>query len=315
MSFLKKLFSNKKKETAKNQKETDKHSQTDAPITAFFDNGEQFQIDRETYRENVLPGIFKDAQNDPRELYGAIIMALDDGFTSECIDPAIWLYEIDENHERGVTTLGIVFLRNQKYKEAKQLYENYIKKHGESGVILTNLAKAISYLGREEEAEKVLWRSLELCPNLDNAVQWWAAIHRDRSGDSGYIAALEKVAQLPNSWYALLWLARNDLENNNLESALSKYKKVLSLAKNNSDALFMITGDLGNNGRPGLAVELAFQAYNPNLHSVGVGLNLMQACLETGKLNKGLDLLEKIKKLDRHDITKHLNYYEEKFAQ
>jgi tetratricopeptide (TPR) repeat protein len=314
MSFLKKLFGKNNKGASTKKVETDEHCHTNTPITAFGANGEHIQIERETYRKNVLPGIFEEAQNNPNELYGAIIMALDDGFTSECIDPAIRLYEMDENHERGSTILGIVFLKNEKYKEAKQLYENYMKKHGESGVVLTNLAKAISHLGDEKEAEKVLWRSLELCPNLDNAVQWWAAIHRDRSGESGYLSALEKVAQLPESWYALLWLARNDLENNNLEHALSKYRKILNLAKHNSDALFMITGDLGKNGEPALAVELAFDAYDPNIHSVGVGLNLMQGCLETGKVKKGMALLEKMKKLGRHDITKHINYYEEQFS-
>ena len=78
--------------------------------------------------------------------------------------------------------------------------------------MLTNVAKVQERRGAKREARATLRRALELDPNQDNGLLWWASDAREAGGDSEYVAALEAIAVLPGAWRPQLWLAREKLK-------------------------------------------------------------------------------------------------------
>ncbi len=96
-------------------------------IEVYDQQGNKILIERSEYRTRVLPGIFKDAWNDADSLYGAIVMALNDGFLAETVAPAERLRDIDRIGERSATILGIVLMKNNELSRAEKFLGDYLK--------------------------------------------------------------------------------------------------------------------------------------------------------------------------------------------
>jgi hypothetical protein len=132
------------------------------------------------------------------------------------------------------------------------------------------------------------------------------AIHYERGGDAAHLAAMERVAQLEGSWRAKLWLARHLLDNKELAQALSLYQSILPEAKTFGDALMMISGDLANKGHLREAIDLVGPHYDPSMHGVQPGLNLVKASIELGELDRARRFLAAVETLDRYDLVEHV---------
>ncbi len=315
MNFIKKLFGKKKTDSSDDDIAPVEVDRNNEGIAVYDKSGSKFAIEKDQYRKNVLPGIFKTSWDNPQELYNAIIMALNDGFSAETLEPARRLFEIDQIHERGATIFGISLLKNERYAEAQAHFESYISKNGKSGVLLTNLAKAYSFQGNETRAKEVLWEAIELFPNLSNAVEWLAAMGKEKDGEKGYLETMSRISELDGSWYADLWLARHDLESSNLKLAVQRYEKVLALGSDSEEALYMMSGDLGKHGAVNEIITLVLPVFNLSKHGIGPAMNLLQACLETKNINQGVKILSEIKALDRPDLTEHIVFYETEFSK
>ena len=263
--------------------------------------GNDIFIERNVYRKNVLPQQFESAKGNPNQLYTAILMAIEDGFVEEAIEPARKLLEIDPIRERATTILGIALKDARKFKEAEELFKKFMDEEGETGIVLTNLAKVYAEDDKQELSEKTLWRALELEPNQTNALDWWAAIHKERGGEAGLINAMTEVSKIPGSWRANLYLARQHLENAKIDEAVKIYDQVLTLNQD-SDALVMMTSDLGRNGYLKEILDLAKGIYRPDIHHAYVGFNLTQACIELGRKAEGNAILDKIEALGRSEL-------------
>jgi tetratricopeptide (TPR) repeat protein len=275
-------------------------------ITFFDSKGRKLTINKEEYRKKVLPDHFKKVQNDPDQLYTSIVLSLQDGFFEDCISPAQQLYKIDIDRERSTAILAITYLKCNKLDEAQDLLEKYLKDVGKSGVILTNLAKIAAERGDDSMAEDILWDALVADPNQDNALKWWMAIHFERGGEAARIESIQKVANLPGSWLAQLWLAQEALGRHRLDIALGLYNSVMTYAGENGLALRMISGDLGRNGYYQEALELVTPVYDPEKHGPDAGLNLVQACIELQDIKRGKKIFKTIEHLNRPDIKAHL---------
>ena len=83
----------------------------------------------------------------------------------------LWNAEELTHPELGELPCSIVYLQSARPAQAEQVFTTYLNKHGEDGVVLTNLAKAQAAQGRDGEAEQTLWHALELDPN-----QKWSSI-------------------------------------------------------------------------------------------------------------------------------------------
>jgi tetratricopeptide (TPR) repeat protein len=268
------------------------------PISAYDEYGRQVTIGREDWRQKVLLPQLRKQWNDPDALCGTLIPALNDGFAPDLVDAARRLVEIDADPERSHTLLGIVLLKTGQPAESRAVIEAGIAKVGRSGVLLTNLAKAVFEESGQEAAMRVLWQAVEQDPNLENGLMWWMAAERDRGGDAAYLQALRRVAVLPGSWRAQLWLARHALETGDVDAAVGYYHEVLASGGTTRDALLMISGDLGNHGRADLALALVEPVYDPTLHGPQAGMNLLLAMHQAGDFTRGEALLSRLYALD-----------------
>lgn len=321
MSFFKKLFG-----SGKNPKssvstppslmgaptETKTSSLEGEPIKAFDKFGREVFISRRDWIDGVLLGHIKKEWNNPDALAGILIQAFSDGFFTEVEEAAKHLRTIDPDPSRGASLLGIVYLQTARPAEAERVFAEYLTKNGEDGIVLTNLAKAQAALGRHGEAEQTLWRALGLDPNQDNALGWYEAIHREKDGPAAGVEALKRIANIPGSWRARLWLARSALEARDLDAALSLYQECLTLAGTPvpTDLLMQMSGDLGIHGHIPEILDLAGPHFDVETHGITVGNNLIKASIDTGHLDSAREIIRKLESCQRPDWRENLSFWE-----
>ena len=276
-------------------------------ITVYDAYGRELKITAGEWREKVLGPNLKASWNDADKLYNLIISALNDGFAEDVREAAARLVEIDSFIERSHTIQGIVLMKCGQLDKAETILRTAIDKAGETGTLLTNLAKVFAERGDDNTAYDILWRGLQLDPNQENGLLWWLSLEKEQKGDEGYQQALHKAAAIPNSWRPQLWLARRYLEQKDVASARALYEKVLQEGLYGSEALMMISGDLGNNGQVTLIPELVGPAFDTRKHDPRAGFNLLQAYLELGLLDDGEALLKRLYALDLAPYKQHLD--------
>ena len=290
----------------------------DPNLIKVYDNyGRELFITRQQWRDSILMDNLKKAWDKPDHLASLITQSLYDGFHEDMVKPARRLIEIDPNQERSFTLLGFVLLQLKKLDEAEHVLSQYTAKHGESGVILTNLAKVYAERDDAEKSIDTLWRGLRVDPNQDNGLAWYAAIHRDKGGEAAAQEAFRRVAAIPKSWRAQLWLAREALQRHDLIAAMKLYKDSLANAGEPApaDLLMQVSGDLGNNGYLAEILQLVAPRFNASIHEIQVGNNLMKAYVDLGRLDEAKRLLESLYAQNRPDWKQALNFWDTEIAK
>ena len=270
-------------------------------------------IPKAAWRKDVLPAALRSNWDNPDRLYNAIAGALADGFAADVAEAATRLYAIDPHRSRATTILGIVMMKTDRLDEAEKLFVAYLSKHGEDAAVLTNLAKAYAGRGDHDIAGRTLWRALELDPNMDNAMGWYVAVSREKGGEEAEFEALRKVAAIPGSWRARIWLARKALRDARPEQALAIYNECLSGFDGPAptDFLMQASGDLGNAGFIKGIIELCGPAFVPEVHGLLVGNNLMKAYIELSDFDSAARILERLQSMRRPDWTETLRFWEQ----
>src|SRR5947209_11500354 len=263
-------------------------------LTAYDAYGRAVSLTRDEYRSRVLPATLRKNWDNPPGLYSAIVQGLRDDFAGDLLDASAHLVEIDPDPERATTARGIVLMKTGDLDGAEEALRRYHGQHDPSGVILTNLAKVAAERDDHQRAHDLLAEALQVDPNLENGLLWWAALAREQGGEEAYLEALETIAEVQGSWRPQLWLARHRLDEGDLDSALGLYQGVLDLAADQSDALLMISGDLGNAGHVEQVFELVMPRYVPERHALSVGFNLLNASVQAGRRTEGEALLHRI---------------------
>ncbi len=248
------------------------------------------------------------------DIYGAVVSALETNRLDCALAGSERLLEIDADQERALITHGMVLLQLNRLDEAKEFLERSIRKFGDSGAALTNLAKVLDGQGQKEAAQKMLRHSLHVDPNQNAGLVWYVSICHERSGTIGMIEALEEIRREPDSWRAMLWLTRVYLDGGQLETAMAMYRKSLSMGFD-SDALFMISGDLGKHGFPEESIDLVNSRFVPGTHDPRVGLNLLQNFLDLGLGLEGQQLLSSMREYPHDAIMRELAWYEQKLMK
>jgi hypothetical protein len=263
-------------------------------LTAYDAYGRAVSLTRDEYRTRVLPVSLRKNWDNPPGLYGAIVQGLRDEFAEDLLNASEHLVEIDPDPERATTARGIVLMKTGDLDGAEEVLRRYHGQHDPSGVILTNLAKVAAEGGDHARANDLLAEALQVDPNLENGLLWWAALARERGGEEAYLEALDAIAEVQGSWRPQLWLARHRLDEGDLAGALGLYNHVLELAADQSDALLMISGDLGNAGYVDQVLELVMPRYVPERNALSVGFNLLNACVQANRRAEGEALLHRI---------------------
>lgn len=284
-------------------------------ITVYDAYGREMKIPRREWRDKVFLPNLQQKWNNATELYSLIVSGLNDGFAADLMAAAARLLEIDAIPERSHVIQGIVQMKNGQLDAAEATLRTGMAKAGETGTLLTNLAKVFAERGDETRAHETLWRAVQADPNQDNGLLWWAAVQRERGGEEAYLQALRTVASLPGSWRAPLWLARHHLEHKDVEAARALYAEVLEGGMFDASALTMISGDLGNNGQVPMILGLVGPAYDEHKHDPMTGLNLLRACQQLGNADEGEALLARIYPLGIAPIKHHLDQFAQAFQE
>lgn len=286
-------------------------------IRVFDAYGREMFITKQTWRDSVLLGHIEKAWNEPEQLYATIVQSLQDGFVADMVKPAEQLAKIDPDKERGSVVLGVVYREQKRLDDSERVLRQHMQAHGETGIVLTNLAKVYSSRGDEALCLQTLWRGLELDPNQDNGLGWYAAIFREKDGEPGFVAALCRIAALPGSWRARLWLARDALARRQLDEALALYDLAFAMAPRPVpiDMLQQVSGDLGNQAHLVELLRLSEPHFKVEFHGLAVGNNLIKANLDLGRLDAVLALLDQHHAQNRPDWKETLSYWDNELAK
>ncbi|MFO1441381.1 MAG: hypothetical protein U1F81_23885 [Verrucomicrobiaceae bacterium] len=292
-------------------------SQDSSLIRVFDEFGRELFIPKAEWLKSALLPNIEAAWNDPEKLAGFIINGLQDGFGVELLKGCERLAAIDPNAERGHVLHAVALLAAERPDDAEKTLRRFISVHGESGVVLTNLAKVYGKRKETGKAMDTLWRGLELDPNQDNAVGWYEAELREKDGAEAGLEALRRIAALPGSWRAQLWLARDALKHRSLETALQYYEQSLANAPRPVpvDLLTQLSGDLGNAGHLPEILNLALPHYNAAFHGMQVGNNFIKACLDLGQFDQARSIIDELYAMKRPDWKEGLAFWDGELAK
>jgi tetratricopeptide (TPR) repeat protein len=286
-------------------------------VRVYDDYGREMFISKGEWRKNVLPGTIKAHWNKPDDLYNIIVSALNDGFRSDVVGAAEQLFKMDPQRVRGACIWGIVLTKEGRLNEAEKTFRDFTSQHGEDGSILTNLAKVYAERKDDAKAEEVLWHALEVDPNLDNGLLWYEVIHREKNGEEAGQQALRRVAALPKSWRAHLWIARHALKHRDLAGALNLYQQSLAAAPSPAphDLLMQMSGDLGNAGHLAEVLNLVLPRFDVAFHGLQVGNNLIKAMLDLGQIEPARRILQQLYTQNRPDWKQALSFWDTELAK
>ena len=286
-------------------------------IRVFDGYGRELFITKQQWRDSILVGHLQKVWDNPDELYSTIAQALRDGFAADMIKPAEQFAKIAPDPERGAALLGVVYLENKRFDDAERVLTRHLREHGEASYVLSNLAKVYSARGDEALSQKTLWRALELDPNQENGFGWYVALHREKAGEPAALEAMRRIAALPGSWRARLWLARDALVLRQLEEALVLYREAIAAAVKPipADLLMQVSGDLGNQGHLPEILELVTPHFDIAVHGIAVGNNLLKANLDLGRLDATRALLDQLYAQKRPDWKQTLGFWDTELAK
>ncbi len=288
------------------------------PFIKIFDGqGRELMVPRDEWRDKVLMSGLQDAWNNADELGPMIVQALRNEFYTEVIGAAEQVQKIDPIPARGTVLLGLVYLKNERYADAEEVLKDCLEKHGDHGVVLTNLAKVYAAQGDDAKAEATLWRGLEVDPNQDNGAAMYEHLQSQRGGEEAGLEAVRRIAALPGSWRAQLALARLALKAGQLEQAQALQQESLARCGRPvpPEVLMQISGDLGLQGHLVELVQVTEPLFQPAIHGLQVGNNLFRAYLDLGQIEQARNLVEQLHAQRRPDWKQSLAAWETQIAQ
>jgi len=283
------------------------------PLMRVYDQfGRAVSIGRETWRKDVLLPNLAANRDKPDELYELVVNALNDGFADDVLESARLIAANDAQPPRGATLLGAVLIQARDFAGARQVLEQALAQSGDDPYLLIQLARAFEH-DDPARAEELAWRALSLAPNEEFALNWLIARVHAKGGEPAVLATYARVANLPGSWRAQLWLARSALDGGDLTGATRLYEEALGRATPvPGDLLMQLSGDLGNRGHTELLVQLTRPRFDLEAHGLAVGNNLIRAYIDLGLLAEARALLEQLYAKQRPDWREHLLFWEQK---
>jgi hypothetical protein len=168
--------------------------------------------------------------------------------------------------------------------------------------------------GRDPDDIESLWFSLLDDPNNEKNLNRLIRFCQTRKGPASVNAALAELSLEEGSYLPQLILASMALERKEPEEAVKQYKGLLTGGSVGDYSLLRMSADMGRNGFPAEMIAIVGPCYNPDKHNEYIGLNLLQAYKETGDINSGKGLYDRLKALNRAKIAPGLQSFERIFA-
>lgn len=278
--------------------------------------GNQVLVSREDWRTGNLEPMLRAQWDNPDGLYRACAMSLNDGFAAEPIllEAAQRLHAIDNIPERGLTILGIVLSKQRRIRDARHLYEAALPRFPESGNLRTNLAKVLWEDGEHEQSEQVLREGLNLDPNQENGLNWFAATQRGRGGETAYVNALQEIAAISGSWRPQLMLAHQLINERRNEDAIAMLRQSLAAQPDNGTVIDAVAGGFSRIQDPEGMIAAVGLLYDPARHEEQTGLALLRGYLALGRRAEGEALMARIENLNKPHVNQVLAQIKQQFS-
>lgn len=255
--------------------------------------GRQIRVPRAVWRGQLLPNILAQAGEDPDRLAAAVVQCLQAGFALEVLPAAFRLKEVDTDPERSHCTLAAVQRSVGDLGGCERTLRALLQLQSQSAPARVGMALLCEQRGDAQNVEPMLWEALQHDADNADALHWYFRLQQQR-GAEALAAAVQRVAALPGAWRAPLWQARALLEQGDVTAAVAIYRAVLDRVPEQSDALLMASGDLGQHQQHELVRELVLGRYDVARHHPNVGINILQHYLETRQLQPGRELLHQL---------------------
>jgi len=168
-------------------------------------------------------------------------------------------------------------------------------------------APPASSIRREPDSVESLWFSLVDNPNNEKNLNILIRYCQTRKGPEAVRAALAELAMGENSYMPQLMLASRALERKEIKEALQLYDELVSRGITNDYTLMRMSADLGRHGHPTEVIRLTLPCYIPEKHNAYIGLNILQACRESGNVSEGRSIWTTLRTINSPGITKALD--------
>jgi hypothetical protein len=285
----------------------DTNAKQDDRIVLRLPSGLPLYINREVWRSEILPDNLTANWDSPVPLANLIMDGFGYRMFREVLAAAKHLHEIDDRKERGAALYSQALIHNGAADNAARILDEYLRENVPTAVIRTNQAQiAAAQSGNEQapEVAELLWQALEIDPNFENALYWYAGIALRRDGEDAYVDALEKAAELPGAYMARVRLAEVDLKDDARGSALITLADAIEAGKERpAESLLAVSGILGRAGLTREMLELVLPAYRLEVHGPQVGFNLLQAMVQTGGHREAGRLINEIAALNQPQLN------------
>lgn len=237
--------------------------------------GRPVRIARDEYRKKVLPDLLKAHGSDAERLAAVLVQAVRDGFAADVVAAANRLTVVDKDLDRALSVLALVQREAGEPESAEATLKELLQRRPDSVPARVGLAMLADRRGDAAKAEALLWEALQRDCNHPDAVHGFLQVRHKVVGDAGYEAEIARLAALPGSWRAQLWLARWLLTRGDAVRAAAIYRDVLGRDEVQGDALVMASADLVQQKESALVAELVAPRFRPGRHHPHVGLALL----------------------------------------
>ena len=286
--------------------------QDNSLVSLYGAGGREIIMESNQWRTEVLPFNIKKKNDDPEGLSQLILTAMRDGFYEDILKASERLHDIDTSPVRGVALYAIALMETEKLKEAEKVIKKALSDHGDTGSLLTLLARVYSKGNQKKKSDEALLQALYCDPNQANAVEWLGVKTLEESGEKSFLKAMKRISGIEGAWRPYIWLGSFELISGNKESAISYYKKAIRKANPlPADGATKISGDLGKAGCSAEVVELFTPSFDSALWGILTGSNVVGACVLEGKKDEALRIISILEKQQQPQWDEHLSYLRE----
>lgn len=206
----------------------DNNSDINMYITYYDEQGLETKIHKSVWIEKELKPRLKNSWYDADKLYQVIIDSFSKKIFNEIKEACLRLYSIDQNYERRVNVLGILYTKLGMYNEAERNYISYFD-NNENPSIKTffNYASLLLEQNKKEEALICYRKALSLNLNLKEAFDKYFEMLEESVDEQEYFDILQELANIEGSWRAKTALALKYYKIKDKSSADYYMKKAL----------------------------------------------------------------------------------------
>ncbi|GGE20623.1 hypothetical protein GCM10011571_23250 [Marinithermofilum abyssi] len=285
-------------------------------IPLYDELGQMIWIDREEFRQRVIPENMQAEWDHAEGLYTLVVQVFRDGFLEEAGKGADRLLELTERQEGALLVKALVHLRQKQYGDAEAVLQECIERFPDRGVAYTYLAKV--YANREEK-EKVLpalIEGLKREPNQETALRMLTRWCNSREQAE---EILKELASQPDAWWPQLELGKLYLDLRQESEAMDRFRAALDLTRSyrvdeefpeweEEVAAMTVTANLRKKGWTDALIRFCEDYWTPKFITPFIGTDYAQALEEKGEIKQAVETLHQMVEYVRPEYQPMLHY-------